>query len=272
VPVPDDTQADDVHVYLTASDGLYSGLPKLQHEIRPLRVTIDSSGGAGNWIAQIEGDAYLFVKPELYEIDPPEAVPHEADSYVDEVDVYLRTLDNCQQGVFVLGKPCNSLPCPDEDTISLCFAEDKAGIYSASPVTCSEGSMSKRSLPRCPKAIRMNYLAGAQREDGQASEEMLSLISRLALGYLPFDEDQYEDYPTTPLHTSVAVQYRAIQKWESGKDTINPQVSTKFELAVPPHIQHLLGGLEPRRGFVDVLGELLDRGWFVQSFGNSHSA
>lgn len=270
VSVPDDTAAEDVHVYLTAADGLYSGSPSRQHEIRPLRVTIDSSGGTGNWIANIEGEAYLFVEPELYEIDPPEAIAHEVDSYISTVDVYVRSLDICQQGEFILSAPCNSLPCPEPASVQLCMAEDKRG-YSASPVVCSDGEMSRSRLARCPKEIQLNYIAGMALEDRLMAEDMLNMIAPLALGYLPFDEEVYEDFPTTPLNTSKALHYREIQKWESGRDAINPQVSLKFELAVPNHLQHLLGGLEPRRGFVQVLGEIMDRAWFVQTNGKSHS-
>ncbi len=271
VPVPDDTAAEDVHVYLNPDDGIYTGNPSRQHEIRPLTVTIDSSGGTGNWLAQIEGDAYLFVKPELYEIDPPQAIAHEDASYISTVDVYVRTVDSCQQGNFILPAPCSSLPCPDSESVALCMVEDKRGMYTATPVVCSEGSMTKSRLPRCPKRIEMNYIAGVELEDRLMAEEMVNLVARLALGYLPFDEESFEDYPTTPLYTSLAKQYRAIQKWESGRDAIQPQVSTKFELAVPENIQHLLGGLEPRRGTVEALGEILDRGWFVQS-GSTHNS
>lgn len=270
IPVPDDTTAEDVHVYLTASDGLYLGSPSRQHEIRPLRVTIDESGGAGNWLANIEGEAYLFVKPELYEIDPPEAISHEVASYVATVDVYVREVDSCQQGHFLIPAPCTSLPCSAPSSVGLCWVEQRSGIYAASPVVCTDGEMSKASLSRYPSRVVMNYVAGEACDGHLMAEDMLNMVSQLTLGFLPFDEENFEDYPTTPLFTSTAKYFREMQRWETGRDVVNPQMSTKFALAVAPHIQHLLGGLEPRRGFVQVLGELLDRGWFVQSDGKSH--
>jgi hypothetical protein len=269
VNVPDDTAAEDVHVYLLPADGNYSGEPALQHEIRPLTVVIDDSGGTGNWTASIEGPAYLFVKPELYEIDPPEAIEHIAGSYVANVTVWVKSLDVCQQGEFIIPRPCSSLPCPEPTTMGICWMTEKTG-YSPQAVTCTDGEMSKDHLIAWPQKIRMNYVAGFERENGLMAEAMVSLIAPLALGYLPFDEEIFEDFPTSPLFTSTAKYFREIQKWEQGRDTINPQVSTKFALAVPNHIQHMISGLEPRRGFVQTFGEILDNGWLVQTNGYTH--
>jgi hypothetical protein len=251
------------------SDGNYSGEPALQHEIRPLTVVIDDSGGTGNWTASIEGPAYLFVKPELYEIDPPEAIEHIAGSYVANVTVWVKSLDVCQQGEFIIPRPCSSLPCPEPTTMGICWMTEKTG-YSPQAVTCTDGEMSKDHLIAWPQKIRMNYVAGFERENGLMAEAMVSLIAPLALGYLPFDEEIFEDFPTSPLFTSTAKYFREIQKWEQGRDTINPQVSTKFALAVPNHIQHMISGLEPRRGFVQTFGEILDNGWLVQTNGYTH--
>lgn len=270
VPVPDNTLAQDVHVYLNKVDGNYSGLPQLQHEIRPLRCTIDASGGSGNWVAHLEGDAYLFVLPELYEIDPPEGIEHEAASYLATVDVYTKSVDSCQQGRYIVPNPCNALPCPEPSMVLACWKSEGRGHYSPMPVTCNEGIMQKSKLGNWPSEVEMNYIAGAALDNRFVNEQMLGLISQLALGFLPFDEESLEDFPTTPLWTGTARYYRALQTWETGFDMVAPQVGIKKALAVPPHLQHLINGLEPRRGFVQSLGEIMEMAWLVQTYGSTH--
>lgn len=98
VSVADDTVASDVHVYITSDDGSYTGQPTRNEEIRPLSVVIDSSLGTGNWSATITGSAYLFVKPSLYMVDPAFPLDHALDTYVESVDVWVSSINPCDNG------------------------------------------------------------------------------------------------------------------------------------------------------------------------------
>jgi len=165
-PIPDDTTVDQICAFFTEADRL--GEPLLQWQIRPFNVTIDSSGGTGNWTAIISGGAYLLVVPALYLAQQPEALcADEDDNYVIEIDIYLKTVDRTAQGDLIW---CD---CCEESTQPACFTiyNRESGIIGANGATLNDDDppiLICDGATRCtcgrgathPCKIRAHYIAG----------------------------------------------------------------------------------------------------------------
>ena len=187
--VPDDTEADDVIVALTPADGGYTdgAEPELQYQIRPLTVTIDSSGGAGNWTADIEGDAYLFVLPSLYEAVEPVCQEHLLATYVEEVDVWVKSVDTTDHGHYVL----NQTDCGDdlctESTQTFCIERKAIGMYAGRPADY-DGGWSRVCLQFVPQFINLNYVAGEPMSYGGFLDKfVVQILSLITVGIMAVD-------------------------------------------------------------------------------------
>lgn len=265
VTVPDDTLAEDVHIYLTSADGDYSGDPGIEHEIRPVEVSIDSSGGAGNWTAQVSIPAYLCVKPSLY-TNQSGSLPHESATYIDNVVLYVESIDVCDQGYFRSKKRSNGR-LTDVDTLAE-FVDDGNEYYLVEPITCTDGLIYGTVLRNYPDSIHLNYVSGFARENGRVNQAVVNVLWKLTLGYLEFDEERSitpPSLPANPLWTGKARAYRQMQQIEKRRDNIGNQVGTEWMVLVRPDIQQYLTGLTIRRGPVEAIGEMLDNGWIRQS-------
>ena len=257
VTVPDNTSENDVRVYLTPSDGNYSGTPQLQHEIRPVSVSINTT----TWLASIEIPAYVCVKPSLYS-NQRAGILHEADSYVDEVDIWVDSVDVCQSGEFQYYTRVNGLP--SDTRVPAAFYDQGDDWYNAVPVTCTNGTFSSTILQRHPERMYINYLAGFARENGRVQATIADIIWMMATGYLAFDEERVnsrENIPTSPLWTTKAKYYREMQVYDRRVDYIGPQESVEKAKAYPAEYDYWLDGLEPRRGPVQAIGDILSKGW-----------
>lgn len=279
VNVADDTEADSLHVYLTETDGNYTGTPLLKHEIRPVTtVTVDSSGGSGNWTAEIEAPAYLFVKPEFYEDKEPEVLIHELDTYVDEVAVWIETVDATQPGQAVLIRGgCANPPCGDDETELICWERlpDLPGYYAPVRVSLVDSAFQRTKFSRIPMAMQFNYLAGYAREGRRMAGIVKDILCMLTVALMDgHDIPENEDNTGSILNsvcetymTAVFWEYRRVQKWE--KQTENMLASggksgSGYELALTDTVKERLNGLEPRRGFVKALQETDDAGWLTR--------
>lgn len=257
-PVPDDTLAGDVHVYLTATDGSYSAEPGLEAEIRPVQVVIDSSAGTGNWKATFTIPAYLCVKPSLYK-NQKTALSHQSETYIDNVHIWIDSINLCQSGTF-RGKKRASLLSSEDVQASL--YDDGDGYFIAQPVTCQNDVFRSTILQNYPDSIFLNYVSGFVRDNGRVQEAVADVIWKLALGYLHFDEERN---PATkqspPLRTSKAQYYRQVQQVIKRRDVIGNQTATEYQMDVKPEIQYYLNGLDSRRGPIQAYGDILEYGW-----------
>jgi hypothetical protein len=285
VNVPDDTEADSLHVFLTEADAGYSGTPLLKHEIRPLaNVTIDSSGGDGNWTAEIEAAAYLFVKPEHYAEKEPEVLEHALDTYVDEVAVWVETIDTTAPGLAVLKRGrCANPPCNDDVTELICWERipDWQGYYSPSRVKLVDGAFQRTTYSYTPMAMQFNYLAGYLRENRLMAGIVKDIVCMLTIALMQGEDiPENEDNKTSVINsvcetymTATFWEYRSIQKWE--KQTENMLASggksgSGYDIALTDAAKERLNGLEPRRGFIKALQELDEAGWYTRHGASVH--
>lgn len=183
-PVPDNTLHHLMHVYLIPSDGRYIGTPALKHEIRgpELVIEVDSSGGAGNWTATITAPAYYFVRPDLQQNG--ECLPHECDTYLDAVDVYIESVNACQQGDFIFaGDNCDVTPCA-ETTKPLCY-EKRNGLFIPVSAECVMVDQQTQRRAYClssrPIAATINYIAGMPTTAGVVDPLALDAVSMLTM-------------------------------------------------------------------------------------------
>lgn len=277
VAVPDDTEADSLHVFLTEADAGYTGTPLLKHEIRPLTaITIDDSGGTGNWTAEIEAPAYLFVDPEHYAEKEPSVLGHELDTYVEAVAVWIETIDTTQPGLAVLIRGrCANPPCGDDVTELICWERipDWEGFYAASRVKLVDEVFQRTAYTQIPMAMQFNYLAGYPRENrlmaGLVKDILCMLTIALMDGHdIPENEDNTSSILNTVCETYMTAtfwEYRRIQKWEKQTENMlssGGKSGSGYELALSDTVKERLNGLEPRRGFIKALQELDDSNWY----------
>jgi hypothetical protein len=192
VPVPDCTVGDDVRVFFRAADRLDQ--PLEEWEIRPVRVVIDDSGGAGNWTATINGPAYLLVQPARVLVVNPECqFAVEDDTYVDGLEVYLRSTDTSQQGVALWNDGCAA-------TLQVLCASDlwkKQGLITAQSVTLEsedpvdpcepmriEAACVALNQTECPQRLLVNYRAGYPLKNGRMDRHIGRSIAYLAAALL----------------------------------------------------------------------------------------
>lgn len=260
VAVPDDTEVDGVHVFLPGEAAT------LANEIRPLDVTIDSSAGTGNWIANISGAAYLFVKPEHYTEQYPEPVPFDKTSYTNDylqtVDIYLRSIDVGQQGVYKVPQPCSTLPCPDPTEVGVCWS--KVGLDDwvfGEPASFDGSTWTRENLKRYPKSVSMNYVAGYPKVGQRIADVTKDIIGMLTCGLMGLEIP--EDEQSSIFMTSKMKYFVAIQSWQNKADHIAPQMGYSAILTIPKALLETLNGLEPRRGIVQAYTEMVNLGWIV---------
>lgn len=279
VNIPDDTEASSLHVFLTETDGDYNGTPLLKHEIRPLKsVTIDSSGGSGNWTAQIEASAYLFVHPDLYEEHEPDVLSHEPDTYVEEVAVWIETVDTLEPGQAVLYRGrCGTPPCGDDVTELICWSRvpDLPGFYVPQRVKVVGDTFQRTRYSQSPVAMQFNYLAGYPRDGLEVDEQIKDILCPLAIALMdganfPEDIDLYTDEEAMvntvceAMMTKRFRNFRQMQQHEKRKENLlatGGQSGAEYELVVTDKMLFALNGLEPRRGFIKALQEIDDAGW-----------
>lgn len=260
IDVPDNTSADEIHIYLTDDDGNYTGLPSLEHEIRPVSVDIDATGGAGDWQAHLSFPAYLAVLPDLYD-NQRAPLPHSLNTYINEVVVYVHSLDICQQGSFVAHKQGQLSAA---EVVSANFYALGHYYYQVEPIACQNETIRATVLKTYPKLIHINYRAGFERVNGHVDTRVADVISKLAIGYLSFDEERVNDrdvHAPSPLWTGKAQYYRERQLLEKRVDNIGAQVGREYASDVMDNIRYMLNGLEIRRGPVQAYGDILTYGW-----------
>ena len=210
--VPDNTLATDVIVALTPADGGYTDgdVPPLEQQIRPLTVTIDSSGGAGLWTADIEGAAYLFVLSTLYEAVEPTCQEHELATYIEDVDIWISSVDTTDQGEFVwtANGNCANPPCA-EDTDTLCLRREQMAMVSATPARYSDSVWANYCITTVPQFMLLNYIAGESLENGSFSSQfMVHILSLLTTAILEVDWEEC----CNPCMTAKFAFYNEIQK------------------------------------------------------------
>jgi hypothetical protein len=180
--VPSGTTADEIRVFFTSADGGYTGDPEFNdhtYEIRPLTITVSGT------TATIVGPAYLFKKPSLDE--ETDCVYHELTTYVDEVSVYITTIDNCSHGSYICSNDnCNTTPC--SPTVSnICMSKKYVGgqFWGVPfPAECNaQSELVKYCLTCLPDEIEYNYLTGASLLTGGYMDNIyVEVLSKLAIG------------------------------------------------------------------------------------------
>lgn len=182
VVVPAGTLAEEIRVFFTAADGGYTADPEFNDhlfEIRPLTIEVDGVN------ATISGGAYLFKKPELDE--ELQCVLHELDTYVEDIAVYLVTVDSCDQGNYICYiTDCEYLPC-EPNRYSICMTTRVVGrqVWGAPyPAECNESlEHVTYCLSSIPEEIEYNYLNGvALASGGYMAYMYVQVLSKLAVG------------------------------------------------------------------------------------------
>ena len=271
VGIPDDTTADQVRVFIREGDAGYTGLPELKHEIRPLTVTINSSGGSGNWVASISGPAYLFVRPSFYEGDEPDPLDHKLATYIDAISVRVETVDPCQQGEFVfIGGDCGDVPC-GETTSALCQSHHRkkhSDWVRPLNLECNDDDeLVRYPLQQYPDGVRLNYVAGKPRvEQRRMDPAIREIICMMTAALVPCEMEM--DCETCKNHK--LSYYREIPKVEIE----NPRLMAtgtitggRQQVMVPSHVQTALGGYDPYRGLTQAYQYLSEAGLLARTGG-----
>lgn len=179
--VPSGTLASQVAIFNTASDR--NDDPLAEYEIKPISVSISGT------TATITGGAWLLVKPDLQNRLDPSSLDalDTATIYVDDLDVYTRTMDTDNQGALIYDVYCNENTdetCGYEER-TVCFYNKNAelGLVSPRPDLCYNAWW---GYSYDPSKYRANYLSGLARLDtGKMSRKSSQIIAKLATALLP---------------------------------------------------------------------------------------
>lgn len=245
VAVPANTEAKDIKVFFTQSDGSYTTDPEFndkEFEIRPLNISVSGL------VATISGYAFLFKKPE--HDDVTECLKHELDTYVSEVAVYLVNVDYCSQGNFVSNGDCSDVPCTTE-LQNACFREKtvKKQIYGyAFPASCSDNTITKACLTTTPSEIQYNYLTGADLQKDNYAEKALSrVIFGLAVGLASC----VKDWCNCDICPEQKVNYfRDTPKYINDIERNNNQYNREWQIVLSKSSIDFLDGLQPNNGIL----------------------
>ena len=248
VPVPDNTTADQVLVYFLPADGDYRGTPELKHQIRPLSVFIDTTGGANNWQAIIEGPAYLFVRPALTETQPPHTcLKHVDTTYVTQVDVWLETINKCAQGTArYLNSGCANPPCEEQAT-DICLVPYGEYTYRVDFASCSNGVYARYPRTREPNAFHINYVAGFERVRGRVQTHLADIIVALATAFIECD---MVDCACKACRTNKFAYYQHIPRNKIGEGNSQTAIGDQYASLITFALIDKLGGQNPRQGLL----------------------
>lgn len=258
--VPSGTTRDQIKLYFTEADANYLGTldynESKKYEIRPLT----NSKLVGTTFYINEG-AYLFKKPELD--DETVCVPHELDTYVEEVALYILKVDKCDQGLFIYnGVPCSTPGC-SETTTNLCLQKKMVGKdlwLTPLPVNCTvdddgEFVYTSYCLTNKPSRVSLNYINGSKlTTNGEMDYVNFSIIAKLAIALA----DCVREW--------CACDICAKSKWEHyhsvPKEKIeNAQPTTlgtgdRYQILLTPFTMQLIEGLPPYYGIIQGLQEI----------------
>lgn len=183
--VPLGTQPDDIRLFFTESDAGEPVDPACRDwQVRPIRSYVNGT------TATVYIPIWLLVKPELYR-DTSSCLANAPSTYVDSVDVYIASIDKCQQGNYIFPPQgdCGGVPC-EETKSPACFWNTQGDWYAHSSATCEDGVFKK--LDYCkgkPYAIEVNYLSGFPLKGGMVDPIVARVIFLLAVGNATFTLD-----------------------------------------------------------------------------------
>jgi len=250
VNVPAGTTADQIRVYFTAGDGGYIGDPDFNdhtYEIRPVAITI------AGLVATIVAPAYLFKKPSLDE--KTDCVYHVLGTYVDEVSVYLVTIDNCSHGNFICeSSNCSTLPCTP--TLSpICMSKRAVGgqFWGVPfPAQCNDESTLTRYCLTClPDEVEYNYLTGLDISVGGNMESLhVDVLSKLTIGLM----DCVKEWCPCDVCSNKKTNYHrespsAINKRETDRE----EYDLTWQIVLSEYAMNRLDGLPPYNGILQAL-------------------
>lgn len=238
VPVPAGTQAEDVFVYFTDAPS-----PVLEWEIRPLSVVINGTN------AEISGPGYLFVDPELYKTNT--CIERDLDNFVEDVKVYVRSIDPCEAGRYVLSKwPCGSPPCSPAYS-GACFTYDNGWTF-PSPAECDDdGEFRTYCVSGRPSHVDVSYIAGKPLENGLMNAQDAELIMMLTVANMAVEPKWC---PCDHVAQEMWATYRAVPK-EPMQENVTGQIKSSIALFDKGMVR-ALRGLDPRRGNLTAIGQI----------------
>jgi hypothetical protein len=242
--VPDNTLAEDVLVFLKPADADYVGAPLPEHQIKPVTVVIDSSGGSGNWIAQMKAPAYLFVLPSKYE-DSGACLEHIAGNYVSAVSIYLQSVDACAQGTaHYPNTPRNRPPCT-ETTQGICLVQQGEYSWQVDFAECNEADVYQRYCRyEIPSAFEINYVAGYALERGKIAQPYADILAGLATALIECSEQSCE---CSTCKTSKFEYWRTVPTQKIGEGGAG-SIGDQYSVLVTKEMLNALRGLPPRNG------------------------
>lgn len=186
VTVPVNTSADEITLWIAAADRLGESYEHWQ--IEPLHsISIDPD----TWVATIKIKAYHMGQPALTHSDTCVDRDEES-SYVETVEIRLKTWDVCQQGIAIAsGGDCDNPPCA-ETSVDVCFdladesSKPHLGIVVPKPASCNDDSVYEwaECSSLIPTKIEANFTAGYPLVDGKMHPLMLAAVAYLAASKL----------------------------------------------------------------------------------------
>lgn len=248
--VPAGTTASDIRVYFTMADGGYSNTPGFNDhlfEIRPLEITVNGLN------ATVTGGAYMFKLPEFDETD--ECIPHELDSYAEDVAIYLITTDECSQGNFIcFADNCQYVPC-EPVRYPLCMSVKTVGMQKWGmpyPAQCDEeDNLSTYCLSCLPDEIEYSYVNGVPNDSGNAMEyKYATVLSKLAVGLADCIKE-WCDCLTCP--DKKVKYYREVPHALISLDKDKSQYDVGWQVVLSKATIQMLAGLPPYNGILQAL-------------------
>lgn len=262
VPLPADTQLENVKVYFTEVDANYVGEITYDgfrnYEIRPLRSSYILSD-----TFYLEEPAYLFKKPSLDESDT--CVEHVVGTYVDSVAIYVLEIDKCNQGNFIYtnATPCSGSNC-EESKSQICIQKRLVGnqIWAVPiPSVCTvneddELVYTPYYLTGMPEKVELNYITGQKLENGLINSEYFSTIAKLAVGFA----DCIRNWCDCADCAKEKIEYyHSILKTKTeNADVTMRGVGDRYQVILSQQSMALVGGLPPYVGIVQGMQEILN--------------
>ncbi|GEM_PF-4189984 len=257
--VPIGTNSDDVLVYLTATDGGYSGTPKQIHEIRPVEITISGTD------ATLRAPAYLFVKPEHYEKREPDRLEHTAETYVSAVAVYVRSVDDCQHGYYTLEETAlDKMPSSTRPFYLTVDVEQHNDYVVAQQIECVDGVKKRYSNSKRIIGHTIHYIAGYELVDRQVDPTIKNIICKIASALLKIDWNDNELdrlYGCNGLFLPTLRMYQDVPQTQTADPMALRNGSTtggRFDIIVPMHVRSQLNGRPILQGIVEAYADCID--------------
>lgn len=261
VPLPAGTLIDNVKLYFTEADGNYAG-ELIYDEARELEIRPLSNCYIISNVLYMNEPAYLFKKPELDEAS--DCVDHVSSTYVDEVAVYILSVDKCDQGNFIYtsARPCSGSNC-DESRTSICVQKRLVGGQTWAvpvPTNCAvnendELVYTSYYMTGMPSNVELNYITGRKLKKGLIQNDYFSTVAKLAVGLADCIRNWCD---CADCAKDKIEHYHSVLKVKTeNADVTQRGVGDRYQIILTPQTLALIGGMPPYIGLTQGIQEIL---------------